>query len=140
MNNFLQTSASVPNLREANKLQFRVHNEAERVKSASLVGLWLLIPFALGAVAYLLIGIVLILQERFSGDFGLYELTVPILPWLMLTLVLQAAYWSWLSTPWQKGLWALIPIVGLVPTFMIARQALIRGQIAPSHANEASHQ
>jgi hypothetical protein len=123
-------STPVASLREANKLQFRAEHDAERVRSAALVAVWLLIPFAIGAIAYLILGFIVLFRERLSEETLFFELTVPFLPWLILTLVLQAAYWAWLSDRWEKGLWALIPLVGLIPTFMIARTVLLSGQKA----------
>jgi len=124
MNLNSHTGTSVSSLREANDLQSQVEHDHERVQAAALVAVWLLVPVALGAVSYFLLGIILLLSERLSEDAGDLEYRVSSLQWLILTLLLQAAYWCWLSQPWQKGLWALIPIVGLIPTFAIARTVL----------------
>lgn len=121
-----QEPALIASLREANRLQFGTDNAAERVRSGALVALWLLVPLAIGAVAYLIIGFLVLLHARVFDDIA--EFVIIGWPWLILTLVLQAGYWCWLSRPWQKGLWALIPLVALIPTFGIARTVLLTDQ------------
>lgn len=117
------SSFSATSLREMNRIVRRPADGS--VTAASLFALWILIPLALGALAYVLIGVWL-LMSPFEPD-----LTIDWKPWMALTLLLQAGYWAVVSraagrSP-LKGLWGLVPVVALVPTFTISREALIRG-------------
>ena len=103
--------------------------EAERVSGASLVGLWILIPTALGAVAYALLGIVSMLASptELAVPAGLTAEPAVISWqwWLGVTLALQVIYWMIVAPKRLAGLWAIIPVISLIPTFFIARDALL---------------
>ncbi len=103
--------------------------EAERVSGASLVGLWLLIPIALGAVAYALLGIVSMLTAptdlNAPADLTAEPAAIDPQWWLGLTIALQVIYWVLIAPKRLAGLWAIIPIVSLIATFFIARDALL---------------
>lgn len=97
--------------------------DAERVSGASLVGLWLLIPVAIGAATYAILGIVSMLTT--STGFGTDPAAITWQWWLGLTIALQVIYWVLIAPKRLAGLWAIIPIVSLIPTFFIARDALL---------------
>lgn len=115
------STASAEGVRAANSIVHRSPNAPSGATAASVFALWILIPLALGALAYILIGLVLLL--------GSYEPGRSVDPrlWVFSTLVLQTAYWSFLADRKGlgalRGLWALIPVVALIPTFGIARAA-----------------
>jgi len=96
------------------------NSDTQRGTAASIFALWILIPLALGALAYTVLGLWLMLspfEPDRSVDPGL---------WIFVTLVFQSAYWAFLadrieSSP-LKGLWALLPLIALIPTFPIARK------------------
>lgn len=96
---------------------------AERVSGASLVGLWLLIPFALGAVSYGLLGIASMLAA--PAEVAAEPAVIAWQWWLGLTLALQVVYWVLIAPKRLAGLWAMIPVISLIPTFFIARDALL---------------
>ena len=106
--------------------------EAERVSGASLVGLWLLIPIALGAVAYALLGIVSMLAA--PADLTAPPAVISWRWWLGVTLALQVTYWTLIAPKRLAGLWAIIPVISLIPTFFIARGALLERSIRSSAA------
>jgi hypothetical protein len=112
-------------LRAANSVVPPSRRADERVNAASFVGLWLLLPIAIGGVARLLLGLLVLILP---GDFS-----VPTVLWLVLTLVLQAGFWALVcqrsGQPPAKGLWALIPVVAFLPTFFIARRALLAQRV-----------
>lgn len=89
------------------------------VSGASVVGVWLLIPLALFGVSYVLTSIVSVALLS-PGPNG-YVL-------LGITLMLQVFYWCLVAITadrsWAMGLWALIPVISLIPTFGLARGAV----------------
>ena len=115
------STPSAEGIREANSIVRRSPNAPSGVTAASVFALWILIPLALGAFAYIVIGLVLLLSAYEPGQ------SVDPRLWIFSTLVFQTAYWSFLAD--RKGLgaltglWALIPVVALIPTFSIARAA-----------------
>lgn len=115
---------SSPSLRDSNRIVRRTPEGAGTVTAASLFAVWILLPLALGALAYVIVGVWL-LMSPFDRD-----LMIDWKPWIALTLVLQAGYWTVVSRAASRnalnGLWGLIPIIALVPTFAIARAALLK--------------
>ena len=116
--------------------------EAERVSGASLVGLWLLIPVAIGAAAYAILGIVSMLTT--STGLGTDPAAITWQWWLGLTLGLQVIYWMLLAPRPLAGLWAIIPVIALIPTFFVARDVLLDrrvralGPAAPESGRDSS--
>ena len=114
-------AARTSSLRDMNRIIRR--SDSGAVTAASFIGLWLLIPLALGALAYVLVGTWLLMSPFDRG------LAIDWKPWLLLTLLLQAGYWTLVSRAAGRsplnGLWGLAPFVALVPTFAIARSALL---------------
>lgn len=104
--------------------------EAERVSGASLIGLWLLIPFALGAAAYAILGAASMLAA--STDLAAEQATIGWQWWLGLTIGLQVLYFVLIAPRPLAGLWAIIPVISLIPTFFIAREALLEGSTRSS--------
>ena len=96
---------------------------AERVSGASLVGLWLLIPLALGAMAYAILGIATMLAAPVGVPAESADISWQW--WLGLALGLQVVYWMLISPRPFAGLWAIIPVISLIPTFFIARNVLL---------------
>jgi hypothetical protein len=115
-------------LSNANRIEPSRTLESERVRVSTLMGVWLLIPLALGALAFILNGMFLVVQARFSDDPAMFEINFADfnVTWLVLTMILQVAYWCLLSRPWYYGFWAVVPVIGLLPTFFLARQCLQR--------------
>ena len=86
----------------------------------SLIGIWLLIPFALGGLAYIVTGLInLAIDPELLAPRSFY------ISWLVVTLLLQVAFWMYMANKSGRkfyfGLWALIPAVSLFPTFKIAK-------------------
>jgi len=96
-----------------------VVRRAHSVSGASVIGLWLLLPFAILGAAYLICALIVIL---FHGDQ--LEALYPV----GLSVIATTAHWCWIARrvgrEWTFGLWALIPVVGLFPTFVLAREAV----------------
>lgn len=117
--------------------------EAERVSGASLVGLWLLIPTALGAVAYALLGIVSMLaastELNAPADLTAAPAVISWQWWLGVTLALQVIYWMLIAPKRLAGLWAIIPVISLIPTFFIARDALLERSTRSSVAADPGY-
>jgi len=102
--------------------------DTPRGTAASIFALWMLIPLSLGALAYVLLGLWLMLSS-FEPDRSVDPRL-----WILVTLAFQSAYWVFLadrseSSP-LKGLWALIPFIALIPTFPIARKASVRSDLS----------
>lgn len=136
MNARKSRTSSVEPIRQANLATQGRERETERVRLASLLGVWLLIPLALGGVAFVLNVLAITVVSAVSGN-GI-PLEVPLtdlnVSWLVTTLVFQTAYWCLVARPWFWGFWAVIPIVALIPTFFIARRVLAE----PAEAAEAA--
>jgi hypothetical protein len=86
----------------------------------SLIGIWLLIPFALGGFAYIVTGLIhLAIDPELLAPRSFY------ISWLIVTLLLQVAFWIYMANKSGRkfyfGLWALIPFIALVPTLKIAK-------------------
>jgi hypothetical protein len=86
----------------------------------SLLGIWLLIPFALGGFAYIVTGLIhLAIDPEFLEPQSFY------ISWLIVTILLQVGFWMYMANKSGRkfyfGLWALIPLVSLFPTFKIAK-------------------
>jgi hypothetical protein len=113
-----------------NKLRTVTHRADGVASAATVTGVWLLIPFALGAVTQIVLGLLVL---SISDD---QDPSVPSGAWLAATLLLQTAYWAWMAYVSGRnplvGLWALIPIVALIPTFSIARSVALRGGVGPA--------
>ena len=100
---------------------------AERVSGAALVGLWLLLPMALGAVSYAVLGIAKLLTSPTLNITGNAEpAVIDWMWWLGLTIALQFVYWLLIAPPRITCLWALLPVIALIPTFFMAREILLR--------------
>jgi hypothetical protein len=103
--------------------------EGERVSGAALVGLWILIPVALGAVSFAILGITELLT---SPALNIMTNAEPAVIdwrwWLGLTIALQVVYWLLIAPRPITCLWALLPVIALIPTFFIAREALLIGR------------
>lgn len=114
-------------LKNANKIEPSKTLESERIRVSALMGVWLLIPLALGALAFILNGIFLVFTattpnpEMFEMNYVDFNIS-----WLAIAIILQVAYWCLLSRPWYHGFWAIVPVIGLIPTFFLARQCLQR--------------
>ena len=102
---------------------------AERVSGAALVGLWLLLPMALGAVSYAVLGIAKLLTSPTLNITGNAEpAVIDWMWWLGLTIALQFAYWLLIAPRRITCLWALLPVIALIPTFFMAREVLLIGR------------
>ncbi|CAB4960241.1 unannotated protein [freshwater metagenome] len=103
--------------------------EGERVSGAALVGLWILIPVALGAASFAILGITELLT---SPALNIMTNAEPAVIdwrwWLGLTIALQVIYWLLIAPRPITCLWALIPVIALIPTFFIAREVLLIGR------------
>lgn len=110
-------------LTATNRLRPASQRADEVAGAAAVTGIWLLFPLAIGGFTFLFLGI-LILAISEDPDPG-----VPFFAWLILTLALQALYWVWIAHVSGRnpisGLWALIPVVALIPTFPLARAAVL---------------
>ena len=101
--------------------------DAERVSGAALIGLWLLLPMALGAVSYAVLGIAELLTSPTLNITGNAEpAVIDWMWWLGLTIALQFVYWLLIAPRRITCLWALIPVIALIPTFFMAREILLR--------------
>lgn len=124
------TDTAITDLASANRLRPVSHRADEVANAAAVTGIWLLLPLAVGAVSFMLLGLI-VLGVSDDLDPG-----VPFAAWLVVTLALQALYWVWMASVAGRnpleGLWALIPIVALVPTFSIARAVALRSAAGPT--------
>ena len=112
---------------EDNAITSDVTPGGERVSGAALVGLWLLLPMALGAVSYAVLGIAELLTSPTMNIAGNAEAAgMDWMWWLGLTIALQVAYWLLIAPRRITCLWALIPVVALIPTFFMTREILLR--------------
>lgn len=103
--------------------------EGERVSGAALVGLWLLIPVALGAVSFAVLGITELLSAPALNSMANADLAViDWMWWLSLTIALQVVYWLLIAPRPITCLWALLPVIALIPTFFMAREVLLVGR------------
>lgn len=116
--------AQLEELRDMNKVVRRVEAGADTVTAASQFAVWILLPVSLGGLAYIAVGVWLLMapyDPNLSPDWRLL---------LLLTLVLQGIYWAFVSRAAGRnpvnGLWGLLPVIALIPTFFIARTALLR--------------
>ena len=101
--------------------------DGERVSGAALIGLWLLLPMALGAVSYAVLGITELLTSPILNITGNAEpAVIDWMWWLGLTIALQFAYWLLIAPRRITCLWALLPVIALIPTFFMAREILLR--------------
>jgi len=114
---------------EDNAITSDLTPSGERVSGAALVGLWLLLPMALGAVSYAVLGIAELLMSPTMNIAGNAEAAgIDWMWWLGLTIALQVVYWLLIAPRRITCLWALIPVVALIPTFFMAREILLRGR------------
>lgn len=124
------TDTAITDLTSANRLRPVSHRADEVANAAAVTGIWLLLPLAVGAVSFMLLGLIVL---GVSDDL---EPGVPFAAWLVVTLALQTLYWVWMASVAGRhpleGLWALIPIVALVPTFSIARAVALRSAVGPN--------
>lgn len=115
------STPSAEGIREANSIVRRSPNAPSGVTAAGVFALWILIPWALGGLAYILLGM-WVAKSAFDPE-AVFDTRV----WLILTLLFQTGYWMLLARSAGlsvlRGLWALIPVVALIPTFSIARAA-----------------
>jgi hypothetical protein len=109
------------NAKDLNKLRL-TPKKADEVSSApTFIGIWLLLPLAIGGLAFAVVGMfVLALSAEETNQFVL-----PWKIWLPVTLILQSLYWMRMSHTsgrimW-RGLWALIPLLGMIPLFSVAK-------------------
>jgi hypothetical protein len=126
------TNAEMTDLASTNRLRPVSHRADEVANAAAVTGIWLLLPLVVGAVSFMLLGLIVL---GVSDDL---EPGVPFAAWLVVTLALQTLYWVWMATVAGRnpleGLWALIPVVALVPTFSIARAVALRSAAGPAPA------
>lgn len=126
------TDTEMTDLTSANRLRPVSHRADEVANAAAVTGIWLLLPLVVGAVSFMLLGLIVL---GVSDDL---EPGVPFAAWLVVTLALQTLYWVWMATVAGRnpleGLWALIPVVALVPTFSIARAVALRSAAGPAPA------
>lgn len=118
-------------LTSINRLRPTSQRADEVASAAAVTGIWLLFPLAIGAFTFLFLGLLIL------GISDEPEPSVPFLAWLILTLALQALYWVWIAHVSGRnpiiGLWALLPVIALVPTFPLARAAVLsNGAVAAS--------
>ena len=122
-------SGSVAAMLEDNAITSDVTPGGERVSGAALIGLWLLLPMALGAVSYAVLGIAELLTSPTLNITGNAEPAgIDRMWWLGLTIALQFVYWLLIAPRRITCLWALIPVIALIPTFFMAREILLRGR------------
>ena len=82
---------------------------------------------ALGAVSYAVLGIAELLTSPTLNITGNAEpAVIDWMWWLGLTIALQVAYWLLIAPRRITCLWALIPVVALIPTFFMTREILLR--------------
>lgn len=116
-------TTSRTSLTAANRLRPMSQRVDEVASAAAVTGIWLLFPLAIGGFTFLLLGLI-ILAISSDPDPG-----IPFFAWLILTLALQALYWVWIAHVSGRnpinGLWALIPVVALIPTFPLARAVVL---------------
>ncbi|NQW73573.1 MAG: hypothetical protein HQ453_12660 [Actinobacteria bacterium] len=114
---------------EDNAITSDVTPVGERVSGAALIGLWLLLPMALGAVSYAVLGIAELLTSPTMIITGNAEpAVIDWMWWLGLTIALQVVYWLLIAPRRITCLWAVIPVIALIPTFFMAREILLRGR------------
>lgn len=125
-------------LRDANRIRPSKTLESERVRVSALVGVWLLLPLALVALAFMLNGVFILALARFSDDPTVIEMNFADfnISWFAIAMTLQVLYWCLLSRPWYLGFWAVIPVLGLIPTFFLARQCLQRSPLTEITSSE----
>jgi apolipoprotein N-acyltransferase len=122
-------SRSVAALLEDNAITSDSTPEGERVSGAALVGLWLLIPVALGAVSFAVLGITELLTSPALNSMASTEpAVVDWRWWLGLTIALQVVYWLLIAPRPITCLWAVLPVIALIPTFFMAREVLLVGR------------
>lgn len=115
-------------LATVNRLRPAARRADEVAGTAAVVGIWLLLPFAIGALVFIFLGLVILAASDAP------EPSMPVAAWLVITVLLQTLYWVWMADvagrhPLQ-GLWALIPLVALIPTFSLARSVALRSGAA----------
>jgi len=114
---------------EDNAITSDVTPVGERVSGAALIGLWLLLPMALGAVSYAVLGIAELLTSPTMIITGNAKpAVIDWMWWLGLTIALQVVYWLLIAPRRITCLWAVIPVIALIPTFFMAREILLRGR------------
>jgi len=122
-------SGSVAAMLEDNAITSDVTPVGERVSGAALIGLWLLLPMALGAVSYAVLGIAELLTSPTMIITGNAKpAVIDWMWWLGLTIALQVVYWLLIAPRRITCLWAVIPVIALIPTFFMAREILLRGR------------
>jgi hypothetical protein len=108
---------------EENRLRPIGRRTEDVASAASMIGLWLLIPMAIGGLAFVILGLGVLAS---TDDL---EPQVPWQVWLPVTLVMQASFWVLVAYRAGRhpleGLWGLLPVIGLIPTFAIAHSALV---------------
>ena len=110
-----------------NELTSDTTPDGQRVSGAALVGLWLLIPAALGGAGYALVGLISMLTvTQAAPGVEAEQAAVAWQWWLLATVLLQSVYWVLIAPRPMRGLWALLPVLALIPTFGIARDVLLR--------------
>lgn len=132
MNRAIERSGA--DVHAANRLR-RPDDGREVVNAATVVGVWVVIPIALAALALLIVGVAFLTLP--VGDDGEQPWT-----WLRVSVTVLglAVYWGALAVRSGRsalwGLWVLIPIVSLVPTFVIARDVAAGKEPTPTEALE----
>jgi apolipoprotein N-acyltransferase len=77
-------------------------------------------------VSYAILGIIALLTSQ-AGEVAA-NAEPPALDWrwwLGLTIAFQVVYWLLIAPRPVTGLWAVLPVIALIPTFFIAREALL---------------
>ena len=122
-------SGSVTAILEDNAITSDSTPGGERVSGAALICLWLLLPMALGAVSYAVLGIAELLTSPTLNITGNAEpAVIDWMWWLGLTIALQFVYWLLIAPRRITCLWALLPVIALIPTFFMAREILLRAR------------
>lgn len=109
------------NAKDLNKIRLAPKQADEVAPTSTFIGIWLLLPLAIGGMAFAVVGMfVLILSADETNP-----LVLPWKIWLPVTLILQSLYWMRMShtsgRSMFRGLWALIPLLGMVPLFSVAK-------------------
>ena len=109
------------NAKDLNKVRLNPKQAGEVASVPTFIGIWLLLPLAIGGIAFVLVGMLALILRANDSE----QLLFPWKIWLPVTLILQSLYWMRMShtsgrSMW-RGLWALISILGMIPLFSVAK-------------------
>ena len=109
------------NAKDLNKIRLAPKQADEVAPTSTFIGIWLLLPLAIGGMAFVLVGMLALILWANDSE----QLLFPWKIWLPVTLILQSLYWMRMShtsgRSMFRGLWALIPLLGMIPLFSVAK-------------------